>query len=320
MPDSNVELQLRKLNGEEVPLPKPQSRVELYLAKLNGEDVVLPEPQSRVEQLLFKLTQKSGDGGASAFVNAIVNSMLLEKVDIVLPDKFNQIVSELESAPDSDDDNYFCLPAYITSATSNTMTVVPRLLCSGTSLESANFPKATTVGANAFDTCLSLVSINMPLINKAYEGAFSNCPKMTSYSFPVLKELENGVFNSNDELLSLNLPSLEKVTGYIFYGCDKITSIKTGKLVEVDSDAFRQKPSSKYATLSNIEIGEGTSADLCIQYSTKYTQAVLHAIIENLADLTGRETPGSIVFGGTNLDKVDASHKTMLDNKNWEYS
>jgi len=320
MPDSNIELQLKKLNGEEVTLPKPQSRVELYLAKLNGEDVVLPEPQSRVEQLLFKLTQKSGDGGASAFVNAIVNSMLLEKVDIVLPDKFNQIVSELEPTPDSDDDNYFSLPAYITSATSNTMTVVPRLLCSGTSLESANFPKATIVGANAFDTCLSLVSINMPLINKAYQGAFANCPKMTSYSFPVLKELEDGVFAENNELLSLDLPSLERVTGTIFYNSKKLTSIKTGKLIEVDSNAFKQAASYRVSVLSNIEIGEGTSADLCIQYSTKYTQAVLHAIIENLADLTGRETSGELTMGSENAEKIDAEHKQMLEDKNWNYS
>lgn len=320
MPDSNVELQLRKLNGEEVTLPKPQSRVELYLAKLNGEDVVLPEPHSRVEQLLFKLTQKSGDGGASAFVNAIINSMLLEKVDIILPDKFNQIVSELEPAPEPDLDNYFSLPAYIKSATGNTMTVVPRLLCAYTSLESANFPKATIVGANAFDTCVSLVSINMPLINKACQGAFANCPKMTSYSFPVLKELEDDVFRSNDELLSLDLPSLEKVAGAIFYESKKLTSIKMGKLIEVDSGAFRQTRLTKDSALSYIEIGEGTSADLYIQYSTKYTQAVLHAIIENLADLSSRETPGIFNAGSTNIDKIDDSHKTMLTAKNWDYS
>ena len=59
MSDSNVESQLKKLNGESVELPKPQSRVELYLAKLNGESVELPEPQSRVEELLFNLTQKT---------------------------------------------------------------------------------------------------------------------------------------------------------------------------------------------------------------------------------------------------------------------
>lgn len=319
MPDSNIELQLRKLNGEAVELPKPQSRVELYLAKLNGEDVTLPEPQSRVEELLFKLTQKSGDGGASEFVNAIVNSMLLETVDIVLPDKFNSIVSELEE-PEGEKDNYFTLPAYIKSVTSNTITVVPRLLCSGTGIESANFPKATVVGANAFDTCYSLVSVNMPLVNKAYKDAFSSCLKMTSFSFPLLKELEDGVFQANDELRSLDLPSLEKVGANIFYNSKKLTSIKTGKLIEVDSVAFRQASVSRNAVLANIEVGNGTSADLYIQYSTKYTQAVLHAIIENLADLSGRETSGIFNAGGTNIEKIDASHITMLEHKNWEYS
>lgn len=60
MSDSNVESQLKKLNGESVELSEPQSRVELYLAKLNGESVELPEPQSRVEELLFNLVQKTG--------------------------------------------------------------------------------------------------------------------------------------------------------------------------------------------------------------------------------------------------------------------
>lgn len=60
MSDSNVELQLKKLNDEPVELPEPRSRVELYLAKLNGESVELPEPRSRVEELLFSLVQKLG--------------------------------------------------------------------------------------------------------------------------------------------------------------------------------------------------------------------------------------------------------------------
>lgn len=55
MPDSNIELQLEKLNGEPVELKEPRSRVELYLAKLNGESVELPEPQSRVEKLLLEI-------------------------------------------------------------------------------------------------------------------------------------------------------------------------------------------------------------------------------------------------------------------------
>lgn len=63
MSDSNVELQLKKLNGESIELQEPQSRVELYLAKLNGESVELPEPQSRVEELLFNLVQKLGSNG-----------------------------------------------------------------------------------------------------------------------------------------------------------------------------------------------------------------------------------------------------------------
>ena len=91
-----------------------------------------------------------------------------------------------------------------------------------------------------------------------------------------------------------------------------------GVLTSADPYSFKQTNRYYNGSLTVLEVGNGTSADLYLQYSTNYTQATLHAIIENLADLTGK-TAKTFVVGETNLAKIDDEHIAMLNQKNWNY-
>lgn len=299
MQDSNVELQLKALNGESVELPKPRSRVELFLAKLNGESVDLPEPQSRVEELLYKLCQKSGDDGSSAFVDALIRSLKMQTdVDIVLPAKFDSITSI------PDDYTEFYLPINIRSLSSETAKVILPKFCTITTVESVNCPMVTIVGEQAFYQCENLTDVHMPLLERADAEAFSMCNNLESLILPSLQIVGSNLFKS------------ATVAGV------KLKTFKAGVLTETQSDSFKlgNRNNPTIAKLSVFEVGEGTSADLYLQYSEAYTQEVLHNIITNLADLTGRATPGEFCVGDTNLEKISAEYKTILEHKNWNYS
>lgn len=294
MSDSNVELQLKKLNGESVDLPEPRSRVELFLAKLNDESVDLPEPQSRVEELLYKLSQKPGDDGSSAFVDAIVRALTGELVDIVLPSKFDALTAIPE------DDVALYLPETIRSISSESATVLSNNLCIGTLLESIDFPKVTLIGTETFYNCTKLTEVLLPSVEQVNDNAFGNCTSLES----------------------LVLPSLKRVGSTIFQGSTKLATLKTGALTETQEDSFKisSRGSASSAVLSNVEIGEGTSADLYLQYSNAYSQEVLHNIIANLADLSDAETPGEFCIGDVNMEKIDDEYIAMLERKNWNYT
>lgn len=70
--------------------------------------------------------------------------------------------------------------------------------------------------------------------------------------------------------------------------------------------------------MKNVTIGKGFSSSLYIHHSTQFTAEVLHAIIENYADMTGQTAP-TFQVGATNLKKIDEEHKAMLEAKNINY-
>lgn len=71
--------------------------------------------------------------------------------------------------------------------------------------------------------------------------------------------------------------------------------------------------------LEDVYIENGYSSSLYLNYSTRYTQEVLHKIIENYADCTGKTTAPKFKIGGENLAKIDEEHIAMLNEKNISY-
>ena len=128
--------------------------------------------------------------------------------------------------------------------------------------------------------------------------------------------------------------TLEKIFGSAFYGCTSLEKIDLKNIVSIGSQAFYGCTALKTlhlpATLTSVDtsafwsctnltdvtVGEGFSVSLNLSVSSKLTAETLHAIIENLADLTGKDSQ-TLTLGATNIAKLDEEHKTMLTDKNW---
>ena len=72
-------------------------------------------------------------------------------------------------------------------------------------IESANFPMATTVRSDAFNSCRSLISINIPAATNLYQDAFYYCSKLTSIDLPVVSSIGKNAFNRCSQLKSIIL-------------------------------------------------------------------------------------------------------------------
>lgn len=140
---------------------------------------------------------------------------------------------------------------------------------------------------------------------------------ITSFTSKGLTNIDNTMFKGNKNIVKIDMPNVTTVTGSVISGCYELITMIVGTLTQTERTSFTQGPPAR-GTLETLIIGKGTTADLYLQGSRKYSQAVLHNIIDNLADKTG-QTAGIINFGDTNLAKISDEYKAKLQKKNWEY-
>ncbi len=110
---------------------------------------------------------------------------------------------------------------------------------------------------------------------------------------------------------TLYFPLCTKLMGYM--APPKLTSLTLGALTYTKANSF-----SSGKSLTNLTIGAGTTASLHLQQSTLYSQETLHALIDNLADMTGDTSP-TFQVGETNLAKISDEYLVKLEEKNWTY-
>ena len=72
-------------------------------------------------------------------------------------------------------------------------------------VQSVSFPKCTSIGRGAFQSCMSLSFINFPLCQTVGENAFENCFAITTIDLPACVTVGRGAFVSMD-YTSINLP------------------------------------------------------------------------------------------------------------------
>ena len=140
---------------------------------------------------------------------------------------------------------------------------------------------------------------------------------ITSFTSKGLTNIDNTMFKGNKNIVKIDMPNVTTVTGNVIRGCYELITMIVGTLTHTERTSFTQGTPAR-GTLETLIIGKGTTADLYLQDSQKYSQAVLHNIIDNLADKTG-QTAGIINFGDINLAKISDEYKAKLQKKNWEY-
>lgn len=184
-------------------------------------------------------------------------------------------------------------------------------------LKVADFPKLKSIGNEAFSNCSRLKTINMPLLQSVGASGFSSCNLIT-INLPYLTTMGNNAFYDCKNLTEINTPNLVSIGTAAIFSSYKVTKMTVGALRRTTNTSFKQVSKGTNGTLTELYVGQGTSADLYLQYSEKYPQSILHGIIENLADLTGK-TAGVFYVGDKNLEKIDDEHIAILNQRNWVY-
>ena len=182
----------------------------------------------------------------------------------------------------------------------------------------------TSKGTNfayMFANCTALTTV--PQLDTSngtnVNGIFTDCKSLTS--IPQLDTSNNknfGYMFRNCESLT-TIPQLDTSKGTSFmYMCDGCKALTTISITTMSTDmniyTFRN-----CSALTDITIGEGWAVTIILNASNNISQASLHGMIENLADLTGK-TAKKFTVGTTNIAKIDAEHIAMLEAKNWTYS
>lgn len=106
------------------------------------------------------------------------------------------------------------------------------------------------------------------------------------------------------------------VITYTFQGCLNLEEVS----FSADCSGFTVNTFGGCVNLKYLAVDEGFSASLYIHTSTQFPAEVLHAIIENFADMSTAETAPIFQVGTTNLAKIDEEHITILENKGWTIS
>ena len=233
-----------------------------------------------------------------------------EPLDLIIPDGVTVLC---------ENQNLMYAPLTTVSASGADVQEITENFFQDTNVETVNFPKLKTINPSGFGGCSALTEINAPALTTIGNNGFSGCSALTEINAPALTTIGNNGFKDCSALTEINAPALTTIGTDAILNTSNLTNMIVGALTSTDKFSFRQTIRFYNGSLTVLEVGNGTSADLYLQYSTNYTQATLHAIIENLADLSERETAGNFVVGETNLAKIDDEHKAMLNRKNWSY-
>lgn len=169
------------------------------------------------------------------------------------------------------------------------------------------------VDQGTFTYCPNLVTMDLPNCTTIGSGTLSNCSLLKSVYLPAVGEVKAQAFSNCPLLETIDLSGCSVVSAMGAFSSGNLINLLLGRLTSVGTNAFRNA-----TTLINITIGEGTTADLNLQFCENLTQASLHAMIDNLADLTGGEQ-GYFSVGEENLLKISNEYKNKLEQKNWNY-
>jgi hypothetical protein len=199
----------------------------------------------------------------------------------------------------------------------------------------------TAIGSNTFYHCNSLEKLILPdsIVNIGV-SAFRDCYNLKHFKVPMsTTSLGSYCFASCYLLKSIDgIERIESIGSNCFDGCMSLEGVITinEKVPAISNNTFRDCcnitgfifrgiPTIEVNAFSNcvnmydITIPKGWNKNLYIYQSSLYSQDVLHALVENLADMSTAETQPTFQVGTTNIAKIDEVHIEMLESKGWLY-
>jgi len=129
---------------------------------------------------------------------------------------------------------------------------------SNTYLDNMNFPLATTIGDSAFSSCSRLKNASFPAVQTIGENAFSSCSDLESISFPAAAQL-----GFSDGSYSNPFTSCKKVS-FTLSGSGSLSVIENGKALVRNNTILLAYPSaSGTITMNNITALDGKVFKSC---------------------------------------------------------
>ena len=119
------------------------------------------------------------------------------------------------------------------------------------SLTTIGLPSCTTIGDNAFNNCTSLTSINLLSCTTIVEDAFSGCTSLSSITLPACRSIGNSAFANCSSLISIKL--LESLVCTLGTNAFNNTTIASGNgYIYVPSDLVdTYKAATNWSTYAN---------------------------------------------------------------------
>ena len=122
-------------------------------------------------------------------------------------------------------------------------------------LQSAIFPRVTTVGNYAFYDCSTLKKAEMLLCKTLGERAFQNCPQLEEIEMPLVMYLNSSCFAGCTALTKAIFPSVTIMYGSgVFSGCPNLKTVNFQKMTNMGSGCFYDNPSLEQIDLPSIQV------------------------------------------------------------------
>lgn len=243
----------------------------------------------------------------------------IETTHLEIPDKVNYLykdscppyITSIYAKNVERLDNNFFEASYIEKVDFPSLTYVSHSCFRGSNISEINIPLAKTIGTRSFENTMALYSIELPEAKQINDYAFIqsyietiNAPKVEKIYLFALQECCN--------LMTAYLPSVTDLGSGVFSNDFMLTSLTLGALTDTSGDTFEYCYS-----LTDLTVGKGTTASLHL-VDTDLTQESLHSIIDNYADMTGKEAP-TFNVGEYKLSKIDPVYLEKLERKNINY-
>ena len=187
---------------------------------------------------------------------------------LTFPGGFTEGISGIETGGSVD----ALINGSMTEINSNATVVKDNAFYNHSTITSANFPKAKSIGQYAFFGCTALTSVNFPLVTDLDTGTFYDCSNLRSVSLPVYaKRLPSYFCRECDKLSSVNLPLALNVSAYSFYNCSNLVKVCFPKASQIDQNGFYR--------CSKLTIADFPTVDISIDSRAFYDCSALSSLI-----------------------------------------
>ena len=208
-------------------------------------------------------------------------------------------------------DNNLFEDSYIAKVDFPSLIYVSHSCFKNSSIAEVNVPLVKTIGTRSFENASALFSIELPEAKQINDYAFM-WSSIETINAPKVELIYPFAFQECYMLMTAYLPSVTDLRSGAFSNDFILTSVTLGALKDTATDNF------EYCfSLTDLTVGEGTTASLTL-IDADLTQESLHSIIDNYADMNGKEAP-TFNVGEYNLSKIEPAYLEKLERKNINY-